>query len=239
MGMLHLPKVRRKVPIVIVCHGFHGTKTRTRFVKLGRRLSEQKIALLRFDCAGHGDSEGEFKKVTLGQQFRDLEAAFQYVSRLRTVNKQRIGLLGESFGSILVTLFTLKYPQIKAIVFWAPALNQKSLLLQWHTRYQIRKWKKQGYLDKNTCRVGIQHLMGVEKKNFVEEAVKLTAPILIVHGTKDDVVLPGESKRLFRELVGPKKLLIIKGGKHLLERYDVRQKVIRATSFWFKKYMTL
>ena len=237
VGMLHLPKTIRKVPIVIVCHGFHGSKTRTRFVKLGRRLSEQKIALFRFDCAGHGDSEGECRNITLSQELKDLEAAFEYVSKLKAVDRKRIGLLGESFGSIVVTLFALRHPQVKTIVLWAPALNQKLLFPEWYTQYEIRKWKKQGYFDERKYRTGVQFLREVEKKNFVEEAIKLTLPILIVQGTRDDTVPPSESKQLFRKLVGPKKLLMIKGGDHVLERYDVRQKVVRATVSWFEKYL--
>jgi len=238
VGILHAPKTKKKVPMVISIHGFAGSKTRLRFAKLGRQLSEKGIALLRFDCAGHGDSEGEFDKVTLSQQVKDLEAAFKFVQRLNFVDKNKIGLLGESFGGIVVTLFALKYPQTKTLVFWAPALNQKILLTpSWYSPYEIRKWKKQGYIDTDKCRVGIQFLREIENRDFTEEAVKLSIPILIVHGTRDKGVPLKESQKLFKKLIGVKKILIIKGGDHHLERYPIKKKVIAATVNWFLKYL--
>ncbi len=75
IGIFHLPKTKKKVPLVIFCHGFAGTKTRLKYVKLARVLAKSGIASFRFDFEGCGDSEGDFKKITIKREVSDLAAA--------------------------------------------------------------------------------------------------------------------------------------------------------------------
>jgi alpha/beta superfamily hydrolase len=64
VGILHLPKEKRKIPLVILVHGWSANKLGTWnafFVKAARGFSKNGFAVLRFDFRGSGDSEGRFK----------------------------------------------------------------------------------------------------------------------------------------------------------------------------------
>jgi len=237
VGTLHFSKKEKKSPAVIICHGFSGSKSQLKFVKLSRELSKKNVVSLRFDFSGHSDSEGEAENFTIKQGIKDLEAGFKFLSRLSFVDKRRIGLLGHSLAGVIVSLFATNHPEIKTMVFWAPALNQKKLFKKWYTPDQIKKMQKQGYLDLEDFRIGIKYFDEAKNRDFTDETTKLKIPILIIHGIKDDVVPVNESRRLFKLLNYPKKLLIIKGGDHTLERYDIKQKVVKATVNWLLKYL--
>jgi predicted alpha/beta-fold hydrolase len=47
-------------PVVIVCHGFRNTKESALVVNLSRALLASNRAVVRFDFAGNGASEGTF-----------------------------------------------------------------------------------------------------------------------------------------------------------------------------------
>lgn len=237
VAMLHFPEKKKKLPAVIICHGFSGSKSQLKFVKLSRELVKKNIVSLRFDFSGHSDSEGNPENFTIKQEIKDLEAAFKFLSQLSFVDRKRIGLLGHSLGGVIVSLFAVNYPKIKTLVLWAPALNQRKLFKKWYTPAQIKKLQKQGYLDLEDFRIGIKYFNEAKSRDFTDEMMKLKVPILIIHGAKDDVVPVGESRRLFKLLNYPKKLLIIKDGNHGLERYNVRQKVVKTTVSWFKKWL--
>jgi len=64
VGVLHLPE-KEKPPLVIICHGFQGTKTEKKIVLLARKLQEIGILVCRFDFEGCGDSEGDPKEITV------------------------------------------------------------------------------------------------------------------------------------------------------------------------------
>lgn len=237
MGMLHLPKTRNKVPLVMICHGFNGGKTRARFVELGRTLAKNNIALFRFDFTGCGDSEGQFEKTDLFQEIKDLKSAYKFICRQKFIDQKRIGILAESFGAIVATLFIQKHPEIKTLVFLAPGLNQKKLTKLWYKPSELRKWKKQGYFDKDKGRVGLKWLKAIENKDFTHKAEKLKLPILIIQGNKDEAVPVNESKKLFKVLNSPKKIVIIKGGDHIFLRHDIKRKFVQTAMTWFKKYL--
>lgn len=237
VGIFHLPKRKGKFPGVIICHGFNGNKTQRKFVELGRELAKNDIATFRFDFYGSGDSEGNFEKMTIKQEIEDLNCAIKFLRRQKFIDKNKIGLLGHSLGALIATLSASKNSEIKTLVLLAPALNQKALIKDWNTSSQIKKWKKLGYNNTDEFRIGIQYLKETENEDFTEAAKIADVPILIIQGTRDNVIKPLYSKQLFRTLNQIKRLKLIKGGDHNLEEYQVRKKLIEKTVNWFKKYL--
>ncbi|MCQ6268732.1 alpha/beta hydrolase [Fictibacillus sp. WQ 8-8] len=67
-GMSHKPKVNNlsKYPIVIIFHGFTGSRVDGNFlfVRFARELSRQGIGCVRFDFSGSGESDGSFTEMT-------------------------------------------------------------------------------------------------------------------------------------------------------------------------------
>jgi len=108
MGVLHLPKGKKKFPLVIICYGFDGWKSKRIFVGLSRVLGENGIASFRFDFEGHGDSEGNFEDITVRREVEDLESAIEFVLKQKRINKNKIVFLGHSLGCAVILPFLVK-----------------------------------------------------------------------------------------------------------------------------------
>lgn len=234
-GVLSLPKTKEKVPAVIIAHGFCATKSRRRFVDLGRKFAERGIAVLRFDFSGCGDSESELKNLSVRQEVKDLESAFNFLIRQPEIDKKRVGFLGESLGGLIVCLYQASNPVAKVLVLVAPALDQKSLMEIWQTPEQIKEWRSRGYLDTPKGRIGIQYLN--EAEDYTQIASKIDSPILIIHGDKDDDVPLEFSRRLLRVFAGEKKLEIVEGADHKFDSYQSSTELINLSLKWLKKYL--
>jgi len=237
VGILHLPKGKGKRPVVVICHGFGGTKTGRRYVKLARLLEKNKIASFRFDFEGCGDSEGELETITIKRQVSDLEAVINWALKQKNIDKNKIAFLGHSLGTVITTLYVVQnnFPA-KTLIFWASAFNQEKLFPIWNTKNNLRKWKKQGYFIRKEDKIGINYLKENERKDYSPILSKINVPILIIHGKKDDVVPLRFSKELIKKHKNIR-LIIYPKTDHDFEDYFIQQKLIRETAKWFRKYL--
>ena len=237
MGILHLPEKKGKFPLVVICHGFGSTKSRRRLVALARGLAKKGIAAFRFDFEGCGDSEGDLKNTTIKNEVLDLELAIKKILRQRNIDKQRIVLMGESLGAaIVLSYLTRNKFSAKILVFWAPAFNQKKLIPIWYTRSEIKKWRKQGYFIRKEKIMGINYFKENKDKDYSPLLSKINAPILIIHGKKDDIVPLKFSKELAKKYKNIK-LKIYPKAEHKFEDYYIQQELIKDTADWIKKYL--
>jgi dienelactone hydrolase len=109
-GMMHRAAGttgRRLGPGVIFFHGFTGDRMESHwiFVKCARALAQAGIASLRFDFYGSGESDGDFREVTLRGEISDARVAVEFFRRQKGIDPQRVGLLGISLGGRLRRLW--------------------------------------------------------------------------------------------------------------------------------------
>jgi alpha/beta superfamily hydrolase len=190
VGILHLPGIQRP-PLVIICHGFNGTKTEKKFIELARALQKEGIATFRFDFEGCGDSEGKFEEMTIEKEASDLNSAFKAILKIGDLNSKRIALIGYSLGAVVVSLFikNFKVP-VKTLIFWTQAFNQKELFKVWHEKAEIREWQRKGYLIKGDKKMGRAYFQENKDKDWsflLSEIPKI--PILLIHGKKEKMCL--------------------------------------------------
>ena len=120
VGLLSLPK-NKKPPIVIIIHGFKGAKEYHPFANNSvKPLVDAGIGVLRIDCRGSGESDLEFKDMTIKSESEDVLTALKYVKTL-DIDAARISLIGISMGVSAILLAMKKRSKIKAFVFWSPA----------------------------------------------------------------------------------------------------------------------
>ena len=130
--MLHTPDgFTGKVPMALIFHGFTGNKMEPHFifVKLSRMLEKAGIASLRFDFLGSGESDGEFKDMTLSGELKDAEAILEYAKSLDFVDQDKIYAVGLSMGGAVASMLAgLHSEDIAALCLWAPAGNMGELI---------------------------------------------------------------------------------------------------------------
>ena len=106
-GALHKPdgSEGKKLPCIIVLHGFGSNCTSNNVMGPCKMLNEWGYAAFRFSMRGCGDSEGEFGRVICMEQVEDTQAAMDYLQTRDEVDGARVGVLGSSFGAA-VAIYT-------------------------------------------------------------------------------------------------------------------------------------
>ena len=115
-------------PLVIMMHGFGGRMDAFPggwFQEYADALTEAGFATLRFDFSGHGDSEGEFRDMTLFSEIEDAAAFLRYALTLPDVTE--IHLLGHSQGGVVAGMLAGYYhDKVSKLVMLAPAASLKT-----------------------------------------------------------------------------------------------------------------
>jgi uncharacterized protein len=221
-GTLALPATVADVGTVLV-HG--GGVTRDEggfFTRLAAGLSQAGIASLRFDLRGHGQSDGRQEDLTLAGITNDIFAAVAHVQRL--VGARPVNLIGTSFGGGVSGYFASRYPDlIRRLVLLNPLVNYKKRFIDekpyWHENriddVAGRELSANGYLPHSpTFKLGRPLLNEVFYLQPDQAIGQITAPTLVVHGTKDTFI-PVESSRMYvRQIRAEARLLEIEGAQH-------------------------
>jgi uncharacterized protein len=108
------PSERR--PAFLVLHGFGSNCESPSVIQPARVLREFGYVTLRFDMRGCGKSEGEFGRVICLEQVEDLGNALDFLARHPAVDRDRIGVIGSSFGGAVAVYAGGTNPRIAAVI---------------------------------------------------------------------------------------------------------------------------
>jgi pimeloyl-ACP methyl ester carboxylesterase len=231
-GVLHHPTSGTPRGAVILCHGMESNKNSEKIVSLGAALASRGILALRFDFSYVGESTGRFEDITYSGEVDDLRAAYALV---RNRHPGKIAILGSSMGGTVALLFAADEPAIAALVTVAAPVHPEEFPRRTLTPKQIDEWRNRGFTFYHGQRLNVSLLHNLEKINILEAAVRITCPVLIVHGDADDVVPVKEAHELHGHLTNSKKLLILKGGDHRLSDPAIMQRAIAEALDWLAK----
>jgi len=131
-GMTIVPESKGPYPGVVVCHPhslYGGEMNNNVVVPICQALAQASIASLRFNFRGVGASQGQFAD-GIGER-EDIVAAISYLSTLETVDKERIGLCGYSFGGGVSLEVAPTDKRVKALALISPAISTYVSLKQY------------------------------------------------------------------------------------------------------------
>ena len=149
-----------------------------------------------------------------------------------------MGFIAESFGAVVVLKYVVQNNfSAKTLVFWSPAFYQKKLIPFWHTKNDLKKWKKRGYLIRKDKKFGIGYLKENEKKDYTPLLSQVQIPILIIHGKKDETVPIKFSRQLVKDYKNIKLIALPKAGHKFDENYYIQKRLIQNTVRWLKNLL--
>jgi len=148
--------------MVILCHGFRGSKEGKSVTKLRKDLNKLNISTFRFDFFAHGESEGKFENMTITHTSDGILGAVQFV---KDIGFKEVGLVGVSYGGICAMVAAKKSKAIKYLALKAPVSDYHSLE---DIRSDLKLWKKQGYIERTT-KIGKTYRMNY---TFIDDAKK-------------------------------------------------------------------
>ena len=222
-------------PTVILCHGMMSAKEGTKQTALAEKLEGSGFSVLRFDFSFCGESEGFFEEITFTQEVDDLRSA---VAWIKEAGASSVGLFGSSMGGGVATLYAKEDPAIKSLVTLAAVAHPRRLAERMdELKQQMVKWKEEGNMFGAEGEVGEPFFADIVRHNIPLAMSEVKAPVLIIHGQKDEVVDVREAHDLFEKAVDPKMLKILPEGDHRITRPEDLQDVLQTTETWFKRYL--
>lgn len=220
-GVLHLPD-RDHPPCVIASHGLLSSKDSEKYIALGNRMSEEGMAVLRFDFRGIGESEGSEEDNTISKKVADLSSAIDFI-RSRPDLGKKIGLVGSSLGGFLSLLKGWADQDIGALVVWATPHHLDDL--------------KSKERDQNTPLPPEAFFEDLPRHPLLP-LLNRVSRCMVIHGQQDELVSVEQAWEIFYHLSEPKEIHIIEGADHRLTEPAHRQRAINLTVEWFKRYLS-
>lgn len=235
-GMIHRPAgARRRAPGVVFFHGFTGDRMESHwiFIKCARALAQQGIASLRFDFYGSGESQGEFREVTLQGEISDAQAAVEFFRIQRGIDAQRLGLCGLSLGGAVAACVAARL-RVQALVLWAALAHPT------HLRDLAERTKPipsdDGAREYNAHHISRRFLDHIERVQPLKSIARFKGPTLIIHPEKDGYLSLVHPHDYFQAAgASLKEKVNIPGADHTFSSIVWESEVIGRTVDWFRK----
>ena len=214
-ALIQKPELKpgEKCPMVIFCHGFNGTMNGPLFELVADTLQAHGIASIRFDFNGHGESEGEFKDMTVPNEIEDAKKVVEYVRDLKYVSS--LAIVGHSQGGVVASMTAgllseeLGEPAFKAVALMAPAAVLRDDAIRGNTMGKTYDPFDPGeYVELwGGLKLGGNYIRTAFSLPIYETAAKYQGPALIIHGNADRVVPYTYGERFHQ--IWPKSELVI------------------------------
>lgn len=216
-GSLFVPEGNGPFPGVVFYHG-RGS-SRKRYIEISKRLEASGIMALAFDFRGCGESDGVFKNQTQRMGIDDARAGLEFLLD-QNVDKNRIGVMGTSFGGYVASILMGEF-YVKSLILRAPA-DYPDETLETHVKSikDLENIDREKWLKSISYR-GIAHFKG---------------NLLVIQSEKDDVVKDWIVKNYYdrAENAVKRELFVQKGAGHSLHATpDLLKEFYKLTFDWF------
>ena len=182
----HVPP-RGDKPVFLYFHG-NGASLRWRLDRF-RALTADGSGLVALSYRGYGGSSGRPTEAGL---IEDASAAYAFAAARYPA--ERIVLWGESLGSGVAVALAAEKP-VARVVLQSPFTSAADIAARRYWFVPVRLLMKDQF--RSDLRIG-----------------KVTAPVLVLHGDRDDIVPMALGERLYELINAPKRFVRFPGGGH-------------------------
>ncbi|MCR5164883.1 MAG: alpha/beta fold hydrolase [Thermoguttaceae bacterium] len=206
-----------ETPVAVLCHGFMSNKNDPLICGIADALLARGIGVVRFDFNGHGETGGEFSRMTIANEVLDAEAVLARCAE--THPGARFALVGHSQGGVVASLTAARNgSRIAALVLASPAAVIREDMIRGNI---FGSWfdpldppETVAIMGGNLL-VGREYILDAQRRDVYAEAAAYRGPLLVVHGTGDRVVPWTCGERFVREHTGaPAEYRPIPGADH-------------------------
>ena len=222
---------------VVFFHGFMSDMIGAKPTAIEKFCRKLKLNFLKFEYSGHGRSSGKFIE---GNISKWTDEAKQLI-KLKIKKDNNLIFVGSSMGSwIALNLFSFFKKQIKGFIGIASAPEFLEELMWKKFSKKIKKiilTKKIYHLDHGGFVYPItkQLIFDGRKNKVLNNKINLKIPIVLFHGTNDEVVPLNLSRKIFKICKKSKRKLIkIKNGNHSLSRKSDLKKICNELNYMLK-----
>ena len=221
---------------VIYAHCFTCGKDSLAASRISRGLVAQGYAVMRYDFAGIGQSEGKFEDTNFTTSVNDL---VKVADHMKENYEAPSILIGHSFGGTVVLGATSKIKSIKGVV--TVAAPSKPC----HVIKQFAQFEDE-IQEKGQADVLLSGRPFVMKKHFLDDVYsqnqddtirKMKTPLLVFHSPRDETVLIKEAEHIYNNAKHPKSFISLEPADHLLTSSKHAAYVASSVAVWAEHYV--
>jgi len=205
--------------------------------RIARDLTEQGIAVLRFDFTGLGKSKGEFSETNFSSNVADLVAAADHMRR--HLKAPQI-LIGHSLGGAAVLVAAEKIAEVKAVATIGAPGDPAHVENTFES--SVAEIEASGSAEvllggREFC-IEKQFLDDIRSQNIETILGRLRKALLILHAPGDQVVGIENASQIFTAAKHPKSFVSLDGADHFLTRRADSNFAACVIAAWARRYIS-
>ena len=234
---LDLPQDEQPIAYALFAHCFTCTKNIKAAVNIAAALNREKIAVLRFDFTGLGQSEGEFAETNFTTNVADLVSAARFLGQ--EYQPPQI-LIGHSLGGAAVLQAAQQIPSTRAIATIAAPHDPKHVARHFEdNRQQIEQHgEAEVKLAGRSFTIKKQFLEDLQMQQLDEHIRSLKAALLVLHSPRDTEVGIDNAAQIYQAAKHPKSFLSLDDADHLLLKEGDSLYAATMIAAWSRRYLT-
>jgi putative redox protein len=235
-ALMDQPLDGKPLAYALFAHCFTCSKDLKAVYHISRALTRGRIAVLRFDFTGLGESGGDFADTSFLSNVDDLVAAAGFLES--RFEGPRL-LIGHSLGGAAVLQAASAIPTSKAVVTIAAPADPR------HVSRTLGR-ASATIAAKGEARVNISGRTFILRKKFLDDLTKidpetairdLNRALLVMHSPTDDVVGIENASRIFQTARHPKSFVSLDHADHLLSNIADSRYAGAVIAAWAKRYI--
>lgn len=219
----------------LFAHCFTCSKDLKPVVNISRALTDEGIAVLRFDFTGLGESEGDFADTDFSGNVGDLVAAATFMAS--ELEGPAI-VVGHSLGGAAVLSATDQIPEVRAVCTIGAPFEPRHVVRSFAD--SLDEIRKKGRADVvlagrhfTVTRAFVEDLDHQQMQAVIRD---LARPLLIFHSPSDRTVGIENAARIYETARHPKSFVSLDQADHLLLRERDSLFVGRVLAAWARRY---
>ena len=192
-------ETKAKAPVIIYAHG--NASNLSDLVFRFQQFHNWGYAVMAFDYRGYGESSGPFPNEQ--RVYEDMQAAWQYLTTQRQIEASRIVVYGQSIGGAIALNLAIDHPEAAGLIMESSFTSMRDMVS--HRFVLLPK-------------ILPIELLLTQRFDSVHKVRKLQIPLLLIHGTDDNIVPVAMSQQLYAAASSggnaAARLFLIDGGDH-------------------------
>jgi len=234
-GRLELPAGPPRA-YALFAHCFTCSKDVFAASRIAARLSEQGIAVLRFDFTGLGQSDGDFANTDFSSNVTDLVCAADF---LRQTYAAPTLLVGHSLGGAAVLAAADQIPEAKAVATIGAPADAAHVAENFGSHLEAIEADGEAEVELagRTFRIRKSFLDDIRAQEFTPKIAQMKKALIVFHAPRDAVVGIENAEQIFVAAKHPKSFVSLDDADHLLTRRADAAYVGDVLSAWASRYL--
>ena len=238
----HLLSARLDLPegeplaYALFAHCFTCGKDLTPASRIVQSLTEEGIAVMRFDFTGLGKSGGAFEDTNFTSNVKDLYKAVEY---MREHLEAPSLMIGHSLGGTAVLVAAHDVEEVNAVVTIGAPSNTTNVMKQFGCDVDTIETEGQAEVELagRPFTIKKQFLDDIKSQDIENAVHNLKKPLLVCHSPIDDTVPIAHAGDIYRWAMHPKSFISLNTHDHLLFAEGAAEYVARCVSAWAWAYL--